>query len=656
MPGLKYIIELGAELAPSAQAAFGGVAAEIDQTKKSIKELNDEQRELTRRMRGVGEGTDEYRELDRSLTAVNRRSEALNATLARQERRLRTVNRVSRASGRIFAANTAALGAFGAAMVLTTNHVGQYSQELLNANRTTGLSVEYLQTLQRQARATGRDLDFQGLGEVAIRFGEAVAEGTGPAAEALARLGLDARTVAITDIPAVIGAIQQLETDAARRFEFDEIFGGSEGETLADIANLPPETLARISQLNTLSAESAQRFADQKDRLDALNISFQHSSANVAGAFLPVMEDISDNLLPVIEGFGDWAAENEHVVRGLLASAVATTALVGAIYAITKATTILNAALAVRAALSGPAGWAALGVAAAVGVGAYAISGGFGDQADEAEGETSRLADAQQETADLLRGSTGPGSAPQPVRDRDLINEYGDDKERLENILAGLDCEISRLKEGPEGTPAQRNAAAARAAFDRATPVDAPPLVWRPDPIPGFGLGVDPVIATDGDRDPTRGRRATSLERLGWARGRLPNLPSGAPIDRSPDEVSLLEAAGVDIAPLDRSERQQRFVRGMSDVYLQGLNEGAFGVPGTPQSAPHLQAGAVGSQNGVTYGPHLVEGVPPRVQSGAQFSRGDTINTFNIDGAEDPEMTAAAVMRQLNRQADQDYW
>ena len=181
MPGLKYIIELGAELAPSATAAFGGVTAEIDQTKASIKELNVEQREFTRRMRGVEQGTDEYRELERQLADVERRSSRLNQTLQVQERRLRTVNRASRASGRIFAANTAALGAFTAAMVLTTNRVGQYSRELLTANRTTGLSVEYLQTLQRQAQATGRDLDFQGLGEVAIRFGEAVAEGTGPA-------------------------------------------------------------------------------------------------------------------------------------------------------------------------------------------------------------------------------------------------------------------------------------------------------------------------------------------------------------------------------------------------------------------------------------------------------------------------------------------
>ena len=679
MPGLKYIIELGAELAPSATAAFGGVTAEIDQTKASIKALNVEQREFTRRMRGVKQGTDEYRELERQLADVERRSSRLNQTLQVQERRLRTVNRVSRASGRIFAANTAALGAFAAAMVLTTNRVGQYSRELLTANRTTGLSVEYLQTLQRQAQATGRDLDFQGLGEVAIRFGEAVAEGTGPASEALARLGFDARTVAITDIPAVIAAIRQLETDAARRFEFDEIFGGSEGETLADIANLPPETLNRIAQLNTLSAESAQRFADQKDRLDALNISFQHSTANVAGAFLPVMEDLSNTLLPVIEGFGDWAANNEQVVRGLLASAVATTALVGGIFAITKATTILNAALAVRAALSGPAGWAALGVAAAVGVGAYAISGGFSDQADGAEQDTSRLADAQQETADLLRSTSGPGSAPQPVRDRDLISEYGDDKERLENILSGLDCEISRLKGGPETTPDAVNAAAASAAFAAATPSDTPAWApFEPDVIPGFGLGSDPIIATDGDRDPTSGRRANSLERSDWFRGRLPDPPSDAPIDRSPTQISLLEAAGVDIEQLDRNERRERFVQATGDVYFQGLNAGAFGVPGqtmmdlsrqgvpgSPQYGPRLgdgaprldlEAGAVGSQNGMMYGPQLAEGMPPRVQAGAQYSRGDTSNTFYIDGSDDPEMTAAAVMRQLNRQADQDYW
>ena len=86
------------------------------------------------------------------------------------------------------------------------------------------------------------------------------------------------------------------------------------------------------------------------------------------------------------------------------------------------------------------------------------------------------------------------------------------------------------------------------------------------------------------------------------------------------------------------------------------VEQGAFGVPGFQQSAPHLQAGGIGSQNGLSYGPNLVEGIPPRVEQGAQYSRGDTSFTFNIDGAEDPEMTAAAVMRQLNRQADQDYW
>ena len=691
MPGLKYIIELGAELAPSATAAFGGVTAEIDQTKASIKALNVEQRDLTRRMRGVEQGTDEYRELERQLADVERRSARLNQTLQVQERRLRTVNRVSRASGRIFAANTAALGAFAAAMVLTTNRVGQYSRELLTANRTTGLSVEYLQTLQRQAQATGRDLDFQGLSEVAIRFGEAVAEGTGPASEALARLGFDARTVAITDIPAVIAAIRQLETDAARRFEFDEIFGGSEGETLADIANLPPETLNRIAQLNTLSAESAQRFADQKDRLDALNISFQHSTANVAGAFLPVMEDLSDTLLPVIEGFGDWAANNEQVVRGLLASAVATTALVGGIFAITKATTILNAALAVRAALSGPAGWAALGVAAAVGVGAYAISGGFSDQADGAEQDTSRLADAQQETADLLRSTSGPGSAPQPVRDRDLISKYGDDKERLENILSGLDCEISRLKEGAENPPEMADGSHQPGMIERLVEQGVPGNVPR-----GTSAAVAAVRSEQQNRA-SRGfyelreavRAAPSedqqeiAERYGDIEDLSPDmqahlqrvLETRATLRGEPSTVGRY--ASVSDSDNDKRSRrepldQRRLPPHLRNVpfaergefqRIQGASQYSYGgaagpsVPGV-DGAPRLdlEAGAVGSQNGMMYGPQLAEGMPPRVQAGAQYSRGDTSNTFYIDGSDDPEMTAAAVLRQLNRQADQDYW
>ena len=686
MPGLKYIIELGAELAPSATAAFGGVTAEIDQTKASIKALIVEQRELTRRMRGVKQGTDEYRELERQLADVEGRSSRLNQTLQVQERRLRTVNRVSRASGRIFAANTAVLGAFAAAMVLTTNRVGQYSRELLTANRTTGLSVEYLQTLQRQAQATGRDLDFQGLGEVAIRFGEAVAEGTGPATEALARLGFDARTVAITDIPAVIAAIRQLETDAARRFEFDEIFGGSEGETLADIANLPPETLNRIAQLNTLSAESAQRFADQKDRLDALNISFQHSTANVAGAFLPVMEDLSDTLLPVIEGFGDWAANNEQVVRGLLASAVATTALVGGIFAITKATTILNAALAVRAALSGPTGWAALGVAAAVGVGAYAISGGFSDQADGAESETSRLADAQQETTDLLRSTSGPGSAPQPVRDRDLISEYGDDRERLENILSGLDCEISRLKEGAETPPEMSDGSHQPGMIERlieqGVPGNVPPGT---SPAVAALRSEQQLRASQGFYELREAVRAAPIEdqqEIAERYGDIANLA-----DLSPDEQAHLQrslemrsepstvgryATDMDNQPrrepLDQSRlpphlRNVPFAERGEFLRVQGASQYSYGGAAGPSvqgvdAVPRLdlEAGAVGSQNGMMYGPHLAEGMPPRVQAGAQYSSGDTNNTFYIDGSDDPEMTAAAVVRQLNRQMGQGDW
>ena len=448
------------------------------------------------------------------------------------------------------------------------------------------------------------------------------------------------RTVAITDIPAVIAAIQQLETDAARRFEFDEIFGGSEGETLADIANLPPETLNRISQLNALSAESAQRFADQKDRLDALNISFQHSTANVAGAFLPVMEDVSDNLLPIIEGFGDWAAENEHVVRGLLASAVATTALVGAIFAITKATALLNAALAVRAALSGPAGWVALGVAAGVGVGAYAISGGFGDQADEAEGETSRLADAQQETADLLRGSTGPGSAPQPVRDRDLIAEYGDDKDRLENILEEMDCRI-RGNEAPDGTPARAN-------WGVLTDEDSTKFF-----NPNAGVSQRQVNADIRRYDQERARAG-----LAGAAERRTDLVI--------DEFrALLEASGVTaghVFPPRQLIDPDTGVGSLARISEEDLKRAIIDIraafPDETQLVAPSTVGryATGIDNQPRLEPLEQNRLPPHLRNVPFEARGDTYQTFNIDGSEDPEMTAAAVIRQINRQADQDHF
>ena len=292
---------------------------------------------------------------------------------------------------------------------------------------------------------------------------------------------------------------------------------------------------------------------------------------------------------------------------------MATTALVGAIFAITKATALLNAALAVRAALSGPVGWAALGVAAGVGVGAYAISGGFGDQADEAESETARLADAQQETADLLGRSTGPGSAPQPVRDRDLIAEYGDDKQRLENILAGLDCEISRLKEGPEVTPApvQLNSDEDLNEFFN----------------PNAGVSQRQVNAAikQGETDRVTASLAEAADRR----------------ERSAiDEFrALSKATGVTAGHLFPARQLMDPETGVGD--LSRIPE------------RDLQRAIIEIRSAF---PDEVEGVPPRVQAGAQYSRGDTSNTFYIDGSDDPEMTAAAVMRQLNRQADQDHW
>ena len=88
-----------------------------------------------------------------------------------------------------------------------------------------------------------------GAQELQLRLAEAVADGTGPAVEAFAKLGLASEDL-IKKSPEesfldVIGALQEYDDEAQKKFLADELMGGA-SEKLSGIINTNAEDFANL--------------------------------------------------------------------------------------------------------------------------------------------------------------------------------------------------------------------------------------------------------------------------------------------------------------------------------------------------------------------------------------------------------------------------
>ena len=115
--------------------------------------------------------------------------------------------------------------------------------------------------------------------------------------------------------------------------------------------------------------KAAEAFRDTNRQMIELRTQFGEAARELGATFLPAMSAVLDALLPIVDAFGTLIKQNPQLLTMFAAVGVAVVGLVGTIWA-------LNAALSVKAALSGPVGWASLAAAAALGTG-VAIGGGF---------------------------------------------------------------------------------------------------------------------------------------------------------------------------------------------------------------------------------------------------------------------------------------
>lgn len=361
---------------------YRALDTELDDVTASIRRMESEQADVNRRLRGVDRGTDEYRQLERQIRDTRLEADRLNQELGQQQGHWQRLQQHQSRLGRVSAVGIGAIGGALAGVSAQIAVLGPQYSRLLVVAEETGLSLEQLQRFQLVSQAAGFELDAEEFREINIRLGEARAEteralreggefataSIGAAGEALRDLGLDARDLTGRDLPAILDALGGVDREL-RQFYADEIFGGALGERILPLFSLPPELRAQLDEITVSSEGTARAF--QRAYVDqlALRRGMGELAAVVGADLLPVMTQFVEAITPMVGAFTEFVANNPAVVGAV--------AGLGAAFAgITSALWLLNAALAVRAALSGPAGWAALGVAAAVG-GATIIGGAY---------------------------------------------------------------------------------------------------------------------------------------------------------------------------------------------------------------------------------------------------------------------------------------
>lgn len=195
----------------------------------------------------------------------------------------------------------AAIAGIGLAAVGVVKQVGRAAEETRILRNEVGLSAEAAQGWIHVAKQMGSDADaitdiFR---EMGIRLGEAAAEGTGPAAESIERLGLS-----IADLQGLSPEEQftllhqelsKIEDPARRAFEAEELFGGAV-EKASQLIN------ANTSELKAQADAYAENNAHSAKVIDAQE-EMGKLWTEIKSALSPLIKDLAAALIPALRDF-----------------------------------------------------------------------------------------------------------------------------------------------------------------------------------------------------------------------------------------------------------------------------------------------------------------------------------------------------------------
>lgn len=286
------------------------------------------------------------------------------------------------------------------------------ADNMRDLSQKTGASVEMLSKFGQAANMSGTSIDAVGGAMVKLSRGmaEAAATGKGPAAEALRALGISA-----VDASGKVRGADQVMLEVSQRFE--RMPDGAQkaalavqlfGKAGADMIPMLNEGRQAIEGLAaTMSTEFADKADAYNDSLAATQAVFGQIGMEIASQLLPYLSSAVDWISKVGIGFRDYIVANKEPIRqtietiaGIAKSlgpwVVGLGLVVGAYKLLTEAVKAAAIAQAALTALTGPAGWAKLALAAgATAAAVWAINEatkGAGDSTTAAALEAQKLA------------------------------------------------------------------------------------------------------------------------------------------------------------------------------------------------------------------------------------------------------------------------
>jgi len=262
-------------------------------------------RQVRAELKGIG--TD-------GATAFQRLGSEMEAANARADRFFRQL-RIAAAAG------AAALGAAGTAMIRSGLQVVDSQAKLAQS---LGTTVASIQTLERAGELAGVAMSGieQATKDLTRRLSQAAA-GTGPAADALDRLGLSATDLIALPLDERVGAInaaiEEFVPAAERAAVAGQLFGeeGSIAMSRIDTATLRQATADVRAFGVVVSAQDAAQIERTNDAISRLGLIWRGLANQLAVAAAPALEAVADAMAALAERSGPVGRAIELVLGNL---------------------------------------------------------------------------------------------------------------------------------------------------------------------------------------------------------------------------------------------------------------------------------------------------------------------------------------------------
>ena len=240
-------------------------------------------------------------------------------------------NKAAGAMGRFKAAAGGALGAMrGLLPVIGVGAIGAFAKKSLDAadsmsklSQRTGVAAPVLDKFRQAAELS--DTSIQSLErafpKLARGMDDAIVKGTGPAAEAFARLG-----VSVTDANGKVRETDQVMLDLADKFQqmpdgtekaalASQIFGERLGSELIPMLNMGGDAVRGMS--TALTQEFADKAAGFNDKITLMGEKLSQLGMSITEALLPFLEKLVDGVSFLVQGFTSLPGPVQAVIAAI---------------------------------------------------------------------------------------------------------------------------------------------------------------------------------------------------------------------------------------------------------------------------------------------------------------------------------------------------